>query len=248
MADKNYPIRLDYEGATGVRRGTPVRREPVTPQSVGATVGGAIATGATAAARQTARLANPAAAAIGEMLAEKQNRVAIRDFLTGAVTGEAAPAIKRAKPAAAASTGGETGWARGPRAMLRAANAYAEDMAKQPETVTDPTSLAGAMAASILSGPVTLREAQAAVGMIPKKPNPLSPKDTALAEYNKITDSLYQQQIAQAAELAKTDKEAGIKAQEAATKQYLLGRGAALQGALPTNLSFAELLAEAQGQ
>ena len=104
------------------------------------------------------------------------------------------------------------------------------------------------MAASILSGPVTLREAQAAVGMIPKKPGPLSPKDTALSEYNKIADSLYQQQITQAAELAKSDKEAGIKAQEAATKQYLLSRGAALQGALPTNLSLAELFAEAQGQ
>lgn len=181
--------------------------------------GGAISAGIAGRAVKTAvqpivPLVGPLAAAIGN----QGSRVAARDFVEGVVGVPAAPAAKKAAP----------------KAQPKAAPAAA-----QAPKVSDRDRTIAAINAA-LNTPMTLRETQAVVGLLPAATK-TTQKDQLIGATAQLSQQMYAQQIAQATELAKTDP-VGAKEMTAKATDAYFQRNAALTGFNPLQLAQASLI------
>ena len=91
---------------------------------------------------------------------------------------------------------------------------------------------------SMFRGPLTLREAQAASGMLPAPPKPQTDKDAAFGDTAAISRAIFQNDINNAIEKGKTDPAAGQELTAKALEQRF-ARQAALFGTNPMNLAYA---------
>lgn len=128
--------------------------------------------------------------------------------------------------------------------VARDATLNARDWAANIPEAPTPAERATAVADAILSRPHTLREAQAAVGLLPA-PSKQTAKDRVFATYSSIADSLFAEQLAQASKIS--DPQKAAEAKSAATREYLRNVGAAL-GSSPAAMLTAEQLAAAQSE
>lgn len=231
-----YPVRVELPGA--VRRA-----QPQGARGAGASVNRTVRESASRALSDVARSIPVFGPAI-PVLASKPARVATRDFVEGALTGEAEVQPRR-----------QTVQASGPSLRdvfvnrpVKTAQAAGKYIAAVDKTNITPEQYASAVAATILSRPTTtLNQATQASGLIPARGTPQTAKDSLYGGYRNAAEAIYAQQIAQATKLAETDQEAAVALQESATKEFLRNLGAVLQGGLPAGLTIADAIEQDPG-
>lgn len=184
--------------------------------------------------RGTTRRAVTALPGIGPVIApvtSQGGRVAVRDFIDGlggnprggvAVPVKAVPRERQ-----------QGGLTRGLAQVRAAAPVLAAPLVPQERM--------SAFLDTMLRGPLTLREAQAASNMLPAPAKPRTASDVVLGETAKLSQQIYADQIAQATEMAKTDPDAARDATARATDAYF-ARQAGLVGFNPLQLAQAELM------
>lgn len=132
--------------------------------------------------------------------------------------------------------------ARAAPASATAASERALTQGRAAAPTITPQDQLSAYIGSVLSQGATIREAQALGGLIPAgasaQPNA---KSTVLGQTAQLSQSIYQNAVTQAQELAKTDPEGAQKVVEKATADYF-ARNAGLVGFDPTKLAQAQLL------
>ncbi len=233
---RQYPVRLDVSQQGTARAApanqTPYQRDVAAAQAVQAAqrqrqmVESALLTGSDT--RPGAGALNRLWGYFTDTPAEAAQRTAAVSALdtfrkNNPVGGATAPVVAAAPQAASgAATGGVS--------MLPVA----------APTVRTPQDMAAAAAMGILSRPHTIKEAQAAVGMIPQSKTP-SAKDTLAGQYGTVLQGLLEMnQKAIAADLAagKLNEKQAAEQEKSAVKEWQQGIGAIL-GSNPYNLALA---------
>lgn len=151
------------------------------------------------------------------------------DVLGGALGSGGSTAVAPAAPAAS----------RQPVAPQRAVEAA---MAKgRAAPAVTPQARALAAIDTILRGPFTLKEFETAVGALPAPAKPQTTKNTVLGQTAELSQQIFQNQITQAQELAKSDPESAQAAVAKATDDYFK-RNSGLVGFNPADLVNAQIL------
>lgn len=159
-------------------------------------------------------------------LSQQPVRVGIRSFfegLAGAADGSKASKAAAAVPAKPV----EQALSQGRSARAQAAAA--------------PNDPVGQMLSAILASGLTVNEAATVAGMLPAAGKPASAKDTVMSQAAKLSEALFQNEINQATELAKTDPDAAKAVVEKATAAHFQ-RQAGLVGFNPVQLAQAALM------
>jgi hypothetical protein len=161
---------------------------------------------------------------LGPIIGTQGGRVGTRDFVEGLM---GVPAVSRAVAGTAAKAA--TGTA------AKAAAKPAVTPAKELDMYERQARFVG----GLFSGGLSMREAQAASGMMPRRAV-LDPKDHATAVATELTQAQYAQRIASAERLKESDPDAAVAERDSATKE-LLDRMLLLSGANPANMALAQL-------
>lgn len=151
----------------------------------------------------------------------------------GGLVGSTGSRAVRAMPEAETATG--------PDMAARDSIAAAMNAGREAREAVTPQDRMLAYIDTLLSGPVTLREAQAASGMLPAQGAPRSAKDQAIGSASSIADATYQAELQRAQSL--TDEAARDEAIQKATDRYF-NRVATVSGANVSNLSLADFMPE----
>jgi hypothetical protein len=214
---------FDPAAKNGVRAETAAEKS----RGAGGRIAGAVADSIGTAARQAAGIPGEIFA---RTIGDQDARVQARAFIGGLLgipddpdTSPVAKAVALAAPAAPAAS----------RAASVAAKPVADPRTKQMEFLDRQ-----------FSRPLTMREAAAYSNMLPAPARPGSAKDAVFGQAAAFSQSLFQQQIAQATELAKTDPEAG-RALTAKAMEAHFQRQAGLVGFNPMSLAQAQMLQDA---
>jgi hypothetical protein len=112
---------------------------------------------------------------------------------------------------------------------------------RQAEPEITPQDRALAYVDTLLRGPVTMREAQAATNMLPAPAKPQTNKDKIYGSTADLSQALFSNQVEQAKALAATDPEGAQAIVEKATDEYFK-RQSAILGVNPANLAMAQML------
>lgn len=158
------------------------------------------------------------------------------DAFGGAVGSEGSTAVTRAAPAAPAAK---------PATARQAVDAsLAKGRASAEPT---PQQRALAVIDTILRGPVSLNTLKNVVGLLPAPTKTdTSAKGAVLGQTAQLSQQIYQNQVAQAQELAKTDPEGAQAVVAKATDDYFK-RNAGLVGFNPADMVNAQILAAGLG-
>lgn len=114
-----------------------------------------------------------------------------------------------------------------------------------PAEITPYERQLAALNAIFKSPNATLTDLQSATGMLPKPNKPASAKDNVLSETTALSQAIFQNDIKNAEELAKTDPE-GARALTAKAMESEFQRRAGLVGLNPMNIAQAQLMAPAE--
>lgn len=110
-----------------------------------------------------------------------------------------------------------------------------------PAEITPYERQLAALNAIFKSPNATLTDLQSATGMLPARPKPPTAKDNALSESAALSQAIFQNDIKNAEELARTDPE-GARALTAKAMEAEFQRRAGLVGLNPMNLAQAQLM------
>ena len=114
-----------------------------------------------------------------------------------------------------------------------------------PAEITPYERQLAALNAIFKSPNATLSDLQSATGMLPARPKPPTAKDNVLSETAALSQAIFQNDIKNAEELAKTDPE-GARALTAKAMEAEFQRRAGLVGLNPMNIAQAQLMAPAE--
>lgn len=126
-----------------------------------------------------------------------------------------------------------------PKALAKAPTIAA--VAKDADRTPTPQERQLAFVDSLFRGPLTMREAQMATGMLPAAGKPRSSKDIVTGDAAALSQAIFQNDIANAEKLAESDPE-GARALTAKAMEAEFSRRAGLAGLNPMNLAQASMM------